>query len=40
LLILVLFARTRELNLKLTATLRELAIANVHVHPEADRSRQ
>ena len=40
LLILLLFARTRELNLKLTATLRELAIANAHVHPEADRSKQ
>jgi small membrane protein len=36
LLILVLFARIRELNLKLTATLRELAIANAHVHDESN----
>jgi hypothetical protein len=30
LMILLLFARTRDLNLKLTATLREIAINNAH----------
>jgi len=40
LLILLLFARTRELNLKLTATLRELAITNAHVSSQTDRPRQ
>jgi hypothetical protein len=36
----LLFARTRELNLKLTAIVREAALANSHVHPTADQSRQ
>lgn len=39
-LILLLFARTRELNLKLTKTIRELAIANAHINSDADRSKR
>jgi len=31
--VLLLFARTRDLNSKLTATLREIAISNARVHP-------
>jgi hypothetical protein len=38
LLILVLFARTRDLNLKLTAALRELALANADVADNSDHS--
>ena len=38
LLILVLFARTRDLNLKLTAALRELALANPHVADDSHHS--
>lgn len=37
LMLLLLFARTRDLNLKLTAALRELAISNAHVPIESDR---
>jgi hypothetical protein len=40
LLILLLFARTRELNLKLTAIIRETALANPHVNSSPDRTRQ
>ena len=39
LMILLLFARTRDLNLKLTATLRELAISNAQVNGKVDRAR-
>jgi hypothetical protein len=34
LMVLLLFARTRDLNSKLTATLRELAISNARVHSD------
>lgn len=34
LMVLLLFARTRDLNSKLTLTLRELAISNARVHRE------
>jgi len=37
LMLLLLFARTRDLNLKLTAALRELAISNAHAPIESDR---
>jgi hypothetical protein len=40
LLILLLFARTRELNLKLTAIVRETALANAHVHSTTEQPRQ
>ena len=40
LLILLLFARTRELNLKLTAIVRETALANAHVYSTTDQTRQ
>ena len=36
LMLLLVFARTRDLNLKLTAVLRELAISGAHVHTESD----
>ena len=35
--LLLLFARTRDLNLKLTAAIRELALSNAHVPNESDR---
>jgi hypothetical protein len=38
LLLLLQFAKTRDLNLKLTAVIREMAIANAHVHAGPDRS--
>jgi hypothetical protein len=37
LLVLVLFARTRDLNMKLTAVVRENALANAHVDRESER---
>jgi hypothetical protein len=40
LLILLLFARTRELNLKLTAAVREMALANPHVNAAPDHTKQ
>ena len=39
LMILLLFARTRDLNLKLTAALRELALSNARVHGDAESRR-
>lgn len=39
LMVLLLFARTRDLNLKLTATVRENALTNANVRHESDRSR-
>jgi hypothetical protein len=39
LLILLLFVRTRELNLKLTAAIRELSIVQAHITPKGDTSR-
>jgi len=36
LLLLLLFSRTRELNMKLTAVIRELAISNARVQSESD----
>ena len=38
LMVLLLFARTRDLNLKLTAMVRENALANAHVYRETDCS--
>ena len=38
LMVLLLFARTRDLNLKLTAVIRENALANANVNREPDRS--
>jgi hypothetical protein len=40
LLVLLLFARTRDLNMKLTAVVRENALANAHVDRESDRSQR
>jgi hypothetical protein len=40
LMILLLFARTRDLNLKLTAALREVALSNARVHNGAESRRQ
>jgi hypothetical protein len=37
LLVLLLFARTRDLNMKLTAVAREIALAKAHVERESDR---
>ena len=37
LLMLLLFARTRDLNMKLTAVVREIALAKAHVERESDR---
>jgi small membrane protein len=39
LLILLLFAKTRELNSKLTAAIREIALANPHVNSGPDHTR-
>ena len=39
LMILMLFARTRDLNLKLTAMVRESALTNAQVNTESDRPR-
>ena len=39
LLILLLFAKTRELNMKLTATIRAMALANPHVNSGPDHTR-